>query len=135
MVHDAAQAERLSRGTGRKPGRRPAAFAAGLLAGLALAAAGCGGDTPPADQGVGGGTPLRLADCADWNDAGVEERLATVNQISDFAGGPVGEIPGRGAVLDDEQAYDLLEAQCEPEFAGAFKLYKLYVRAAAFIGH
>ena len=38
-------------------------------------------------------------------------------------------------MLDDDQAYDLLEGQCEPEFAGAFKLYKLYGRAAAFAGH
>ena len=48
MVHDAAQAKRLVAG--------PA-----IAAVLALAA--CGGDSAPADQGVGGNTPLRLTDC------------------------------------------------------------------------
>ncbi len=104
-----------------------------LSAGIILA--GCGGDSPPAQQGVGGNKSLRLANCDDWTGSSVDERLATVNQLTDFAGGPVGEIDARGAILDDDQAYDLLEAQCEPEFAGAFKLYKIYVRAAAFTGH
>ena len=106
-----------------------------VLAGLALAASGCGGDERPADQGVGAGNALRLADCEDWNDSAVEERLATVTQLREFAGGPVGETPGRGAILDDDEAYDLLERHCDAEFADAFKLYKIYVRAAAFIGH
>jgi hypothetical protein len=135
VVHDAAPAERLSSGGRRTPGRGPAALAAGVLAGLALAASGCGGDERPADQGVGAGTALRLADCEDWNDSAVEERLATVTQLREFAGGPVGETPGRGAILDDDEAYDLLERHCDAEFADAFKLYKIYVRAAAFIGH
>ena len=82
---------------------------------------------------MGGNTPLRLADCDDWNSSGVEERLITVRQLREFNAGPSEEV--RGVVLDDDQAYDLLEGQCEPEFAGAFKLYKLYGRAAAFLGH
>lgn len=104
-----------------------------LSAGAILA--GCGGDSPPAQQGVGGNKALRLANCDDWTSSGVDERLATVKQLTDFAGGPVGEIDARGAILDDDQAYDLIEAQCEAEYAGAFKLYKLYTRAAAFTGH
>jgi hypothetical protein len=40
--------------------------------------------------------------------------------------------PGRGAVLEDERAYDLLQGYCSAEFAESFKLYKLYTRAAAF---
>jgi hypothetical protein len=108
-------------------------LAATLAASLGLALAGCGGDTAPAEQGVGGNTPLRLADCEDWNESGVEQRLNTVRQLREFNAGPSERV--RGAVLDDDQAYDLLEGQCEPEFAGAFKLYKLYGRAAAFLGH
>jgi hypothetical protein len=99
------------------------------------AVAGCGGDTAPAEQGIGVNRTLQLANCEDWNKSGVDERLITVKQLRDFAGAPVGNIDARGAILDDDQAYDLLEAQCDPEFAGAFKLYKLYVRAAAFTGH
>ena len=118
MVHNAAQARRL---------------AAGLVAAAGLALAGCGGDTAPADQGVGGNTPLRLADCDDWNGSGVDERLFTVEQLRELNEGPSDVV--RGAVLDEDQAYDILDGQCEPEFAGAFKLYKLYGRAAAFLGH
>lgn len=97
--------------------------------------AGCGGDTAPAEQGIGVNQTLQLADCDDWNKSGVDERLITVKQLRDFAGGPVGNIEARGAILDDDYAYDLFERYCASDFAGAFKLYKLYVRAAAFTGH
>jgi hypothetical protein len=132
VVHDAAETERLSASRNSRVGR--ALIAPTLVLGALLLGA-CGDGGRPAEQGVGGGTPLRLAECDDWNDSGVEERLNTVKQLRQFAGGPVGNISARGAILDDDQAYDLLEGQCEPEFSGAFKLYKLYVRAAAFIGH
>ncbi|MBM3666689.1 MAG: hypothetical protein FJW90_04285 [Actinobacteria bacterium] len=132
MVHDAAQAERLSAARTSRAGR--ALIAPALVLGALLLGA-CGGGGTPAQQGVGGGTALRLADCDDWNGSGVEERLNTVKQLREFAGGPIGNIAARGAILDDDQAYDLLVSQCEPEFSGAFRLYKLYVRAAAFIGH
>jgi hypothetical protein len=38
-------------------------------------------------------------------------------------------------VLDDERAYELLQSYCAHYFARGFKLYKLYERAAAFVGH
>lgn len=98
-----------------------------------LAAAGCGGDSAPAEEGVGGNTPLRLANCDDWNSSGPDERLVTIGQLEDLNAGQSTEF--RGRVLDEDQAYDILEAQCEPEFAGAFTLYKLYGRSAAFLGH
>ena len=56
VVRHAAEAERLAAAL-----RRIA---------VALAVAGCGGDSAPADQGVGGNTPLRLANCDDWNALG-----------------------------------------------------------------
>jgi hypothetical protein len=121
VVHHAAEAKRL---------------AAGLIAVACLAVvglAGCGGDDPPADQGIGANTPLRLADCDDWNSSGVEERLVTVEQLATFNAGS--SDVARGVVLDDDQAYDILDGQCSAEFAGAFKIYKLYGRAAAFLGH
>jgi hypothetical protein len=76
--------------------------------------------------------PLRLADCTDWEQADVAERLGTVRQLRAFAGGPTGSPAGRGNVLEDEQAYELLENWCGNHFARGFKLYKLYTRAAAF---
>ena len=65
------------------------------------------------------------------------ERRATVVQLRKFAGGPVGssEELKRGPVLDDTRAYKGLDSYCRNHFARGFKLYKLYERAAAFVGH
>lgn len=107
--------------------------AAALLAALALA--GCGGDTSgneSSDAGVDVGVPINLADCSNWNDASVEERLGTIGQIQEFTGGPIAGTDQTGAVLEEQEAYDLFENACEPDYARAFKLYKLYGRAAAF---
>jgi hypothetical protein len=106
---------------------------------LIASLAGCGnGSEPEGDQAPaavpGLGVPINLADCGDWRDAAVEERLGTISQLREFVGGPVAGTPGRGSVLEDEEAYDLFESYCENEFARGFKLYKLYSRAAAFSG-
>jgi hypothetical protein len=60
-----------------------------------------------------------------------------VVELRNFAGGQVGSSRGiqHGRVLDDTQAYRLLESYCTNYFARGFQLYKLYDRAAAFIGH
>jgi hypothetical protein len=73
--------------------------------------------------------------CSDWRRASVAARRGTVREIRDFAGGPVGTPSGRGAVLEDWQAYSLFERTCSRDYASQFKLYKLYTRAAAFRGH
>jgi hypothetical protein len=67
----------------------------------------------------------------------VDQRRRTVDQLRDFAGGPVGSSAGiqRGPVLDDGRAYRLLQSYCANQFARGFKLYKLYEHAAAFVGH
>jgi hypothetical protein len=93
---------------------------------------GCGdgdGSAPPPDAQLPGLT-ARAADCREWNRASAEERLATVEAIRQFAGGPT--TGGSGSTLPDEQAYDLFEGWCANDFASRFKLYKLYARAAAF---
>jgi hypothetical protein len=101
---------------------------------------GCGSSGTPPRLGAGPnvGASINLADCNDWKRATTEERLGTLAQLKDFAGGAVGgnasEPAGTGAVLDDKQAYDLLDNYCKAPFAGGFKLYKLYERAAAFAG-
>jgi hypothetical protein len=110
---------------------------------VAVLAAGCGGGSsnePQVNVGPNVGQPISLADCNDWNQANTEQRLGTIQQLKDFAGGPVvgnnaTSPSGTGAVLDDKQAYDLFNNYCKEPFAHAFKLYKLYERAAAFAGH
>lgn len=109
----------------------------GLFAALALTAlcAGCGGGTPDlrSQQGPAGfGQPLTLADCSDWNKAELNQRVNVVRELHKFASGPVGSPPVRGRAMDDERAYKILDNYCQPEFARGFKLYKLYLRAAAF---
>jgi hypothetical protein len=103
----------------------------------AVLLAGCGGespqDPPPAASRAGPGglaTTARVADCADWNRASVEERVETIDGIREYQGGPT--TGGTGVVLPDEDAYELFEGYCDNEFARAFKLYKLYARAAGF---
>jgi hypothetical protein len=108
---------------------------AALLIGLLLA--GCGGSDGGASAGGGVATldnPIELADCTDWNEGSVEERLGTIRQIRTFISGPVPGTGGRGVTLDDERAYELFEEACSHSVAQGFTLYKLYVRAAAFSG-
>jgi hypothetical protein len=80
---------------------------------------------------------VRSADCSDWKKGSLPQRRATVVRLRKFAGGPVGSSAAikRGPVLDDGRAYKVLESYCKNHFARGFKLYKLYERAAAFVGH
>jgi hypothetical protein len=109
---------------------------------VAVAISGCGGGTgtqPEVDVGPNVGEPINLADCHDWNQANTEQRLGTIEQLRDFAGGPVvgnnaSSPSGTGSVLDDKDAYNLFNRYCAASLARGFKLYKLYERAAAFTG-
>ena len=128
LVHDAVQA---------LGGR---AAAAALIACLALLG-GCGGSSrskPRVDySAVGGvGASIRSDNCTDWKRGTVDQRRGTVVQLRQFAGGPVGSSAGiqNGPVLDDGRAYELLQNYCSAYLARGFKLYKLYERAAAFLG-
>src|SRR5687768_13158187 len=112
-----------------------------ILIGLALAGCGGSGDSDEGGnrgQGPTGGptldNPIELADCTDWNEGSVAERLGTIRQISIFIGGPVPGTGGTGVILEDEEAYDLLERACSRSYARGFNLYKIYVRAAGFSG-
>jgi hypothetical protein len=108
--------------------------AAVLLIGLILV--GCGGsdDGGDADSGTPASldNPIELADCTDWEEGSVQERLGTIRQIRTFIGGPVPGTGGTGVTLDDDKAYDLFEDACSASIAQGFTLYKIYVRAAAF---
>jgi hypothetical protein len=112
-----------------------------LIAAVVLIA-GCGGGSSgerQVDAGPNVGEPIRLADCSDWEQANTEQRLGTIEQLRNFASGPIvgnnaSSPSGTGSVLDDKDAYDLFDRWCEQSFAQGFKLYKLYERAAAFTG-
>jgi hypothetical protein len=104
-----------------------------------FALAGCGDSSTSAEQaqedfGVNLGAPIQLANCEDWNAGNVDERLGTIRQIANFAGGPVGSPAGHGATVPEEDAYDLFERFCANDYARGFKLYKLYTRFSAFGG-
>jgi hypothetical protein len=110
-----------------------------LVAGAVLAGCGSSSNQPVPQGGPHINASLELADCNDWNQASIEDRLGTIHQLKNFAGGPVtggGANPssGTGAVLTDQQAYDLMNNYCKNSFARGFKLYKLYERAASFRG-
>jgi hypothetical protein len=103
-----------------------------------MLAAGCGDSEDASDSGSSAlGSPevqttARETDCTDWNAATVEERQIIVGSIAEFEGGGPTGTPGR--TLPNGQAYEVFERFCENDYASAFKLYKIYVRAAAFSG-
>jgi hypothetical protein len=138
VVHDPAQAiARISRGL---RSRRAAAIVSAIVAAAVIAACGGGSSTQPqVDVGPNVGQSIALADCHDWNQANTEQRLGTIHQIRDFAGGPIvgnnaSSPSGTGPVLDDKDAYNLFNGWCSQDYARGFKLYHLYQRAAAFTG-
>ena len=67
----------------------------------------------------------------------MRERYGTIEDLREFAGSQAGAgspngLQGRGATLETDKAYKLFQNWCSQDFARAFKLYKLYTRAAAF---
>jgi hypothetical protein len=91
----------------------------------------------PKDPRIASLGSVRQADCTDWKKGSEDQRETMVFSLRKFAGGPVGssKVLPRGPVLDDDRAYRVLDSYCSRYFARGFKLYKLYGRAAAFLGH
>jgi hypothetical protein len=120
--------------------RRKTGTLCSLICGISLLA-GCGGSGGSKEQPVdlplpSLPAPIRVANCTDWRKGSVDQRRGTVVKLRTFAGGPVGSSGGiqNGPVLDDTQAYTILNGYCSKPFARGFQLYKLYVRAAGFVG-
>jgi len=127
---------------------RAAALAAALL--LLIGLGGCGSDdgepaarddgrpdrvvdvsgTDPVGQMLAGSVAA-LVTCRDWKGADEKERLATIADIrSQLAPQSSGiEIPE----LTDEEAAEVFDNSCRPGWAGGFRLYKLYAKAAGFV--
>jgi hypothetical protein len=106
----------------------------GLLAGCGGVSVASKGPKDPQTASVGS---VRQASCTDWKKGSDDQRWTMVFYLRKFAGGPVGSSAGikTGPVLDDNRAYKVLASYCSKYFARGFKLYKLYERAAAFVGH
>jgi hypothetical protein len=136
VVHDAAEAgEDMSRVTSTRV-RLGGAVAVAVLVVIALVVIRTRGEEAPAVASPAVNGTIRLATCQDWNRATAPRRFGTLRVLAYLS---AGRVPGRpelrGPALDDQQAYDILERSCAPPLATAFKLYKLYDRSAAFVGH
>jgi hypothetical protein len=89
-----------------------------------------GGDGQVQESRIG--QPTQLVQCRDWNEADPRERQGTIEALRKFAGGPTGSPGGHGRTLDDDVAFELFDRWCSKPYARAFRLYKLYTRAASF---
>lgn len=137
--------------TGRASSARPRRLLAAALAGAAaLALAACGSDEPagePETEPSAGevidisgtdpvgvetaGSVVQLVECRDWNAATPEQKLATIEDVrSQLSRTDTGiDSPA----LTDDEALEVFDSGCEPEWAQGFRLYKLYARAAGFV--
>jgi hypothetical protein len=78
---------------------------------------------------------LQSADCNLWRVISASERHSLLTGFENFFGARVGAANTagqRGSVLSEKRANTVLTSYCRLPFAGAFKLYKIYGRAAAF---
>ncbi len=104
-----------------------------LVAALALASCGSGSDPPERAQPVGEklvGSVAQMAQCSDWSTATRAQRVATIHDIRQQVNLKDGTV--RTQALTDRAAYRVLQNICSKDFAGSFRLYKLYARAASF---
>ena len=114
--------------------RAGGATALALLAALVLASCGSGSDPQPrAAKPVGEelvGSVAQMAQCSDWNAGTRAQRLATIHDIRQQVN--LKDSAVHTPELSDHAAYQVLQSMCGKDFAGSFRLYKLYARAASF---
>jgi len=102
-------------------------------AGCAAALAGCGGATKSQAPPI----PLATFNCGQWTAARADIRQSVLDELHGFYGSPVSgkrRTQAYGTVLSDAEARRLFDTYCARPYAGNFTLYKLYARAAAFVG-
>ena len=104
-------------------------------AGLAVLAVlvGCGAGEAPEPQPVGEklvGSVAQMATCSDWNKGTRAQRLATIHDIRQQVN--LKDSAVQTPELSDHAASEVLDGTCKRDFAGSFRLYKLYARAASF---
>ena len=97
--------------------------------------AACGGDSEDESEAtalgeVRVGSVAQFAQCRDWDSGTREERLATIDDIREQINLQDSNV--KTPELSDEAAYELFESTCREDFAGGFRLYKVYARAAGF---
>jgi hypothetical protein len=82
------------------------------------------------------GESARSDTCEQWRKGTVQQRHGALKRLRKFATSPIGSSSDRkyGPTLSESRAYRLFDNLCAKHFARAFKLYKLYERAAAFLG-
>jgi hypothetical protein len=104
------------------------------LIGCVVALGGCGGSarhqSPPP-------IPLATFTCGEWTEARADIQQTVLDELHGFYGSPVSgqrRTQAYGTVLSDAEARRLFGAYCSRPYAGHFTLYKLYARAAAFVG-
>jgi len=112
--------------------RRAAGLALVLCALVSFGACGRHAMTPP----IGAARPsIQSANCDAWRLLPSAGRSTLLAGLHDFFGAPVDATAAPsagGPVLTTEAANRLFDTYCGQPFAGAFKLYKIYGRAAAF---
>jgi hypothetical protein len=72
----------------------------------------------------------QFVSCADWNGATRNQKLAT---IADVRSQVSRDEPGVEApALTDDEAMRVFDDACGPDWAGGFRLYKIYAKAVGF---
>jgi hypothetical protein len=129
-------------------GRLALALAASALA-AALALGGCGRNDGEASgqserqsgevvdisgtDAVGenlAGSVASLVECRDWNAAIPEQKLATIADVRSQVSRQDAGI--NEPALTDEEAEEIFDTACAPDWAQGLRLYKLYAHAVSF---
>lgn len=75
---------------------------------------------------------LAAMTCHSWKEMTTGQRDHMLARMAVFMGGQIDHPGARGTTLSNQKATSVLNNACGLSFAGPFKLYKLYARAAAF---